>query len=379
MALPSGYKQVEYIESTGTQWIDTGVYPNANTKMEADLAYTTTSAQYSGNYTSGSYFMFGVHGNHEAYLGSGVKVMGAANTSRFQVSFDAPSKTAIIAGSTNRFNTTMGTSAIALPIFAHKDNSNGILGYAKFKLYSFKIYSSGNLVRDFVPCINSSSVAGLFDKVNNVFYTNKGSGTFIAGEVVDNFDIPGHENIGGILKSFIDGYENVGGVLKKILIGYQNVGGVLVPMQGTAGTGAPRYVWKKYSVVQGQGYVEYLDSATSTPPYTSNYMQVSSSYSFNSATGIFSLVSPTRYRYSDYTSGRLWETMPYGYIENGDNTIYKIIGVGSGAGAIYGYKLLSKTGTTTVQGSYIGDVTSENENAYPDNGIHTDGYWYIKQ
>ena len=28
---------------------------------------------------------------------------------------------------------------------------------------------------------------------------------------------------------------------------------------------------------------------------------------------------------------------------------------------------------------YVSDVTSENENAYPENGIHTDGYWYVKQ
>ena len=29
--------------------------------------------------------------------------------------------------------------------------------------------------------------------------------------------------------------------------------------------------------------------------------------------------------------------------------------------------------------SYVGDVISSNPNAYPDNGKHTDGYWYIKQ
>ncbi len=32
-----------------------------------------------------------------------------------------------------------------------------------------------------------------------------------------------------------------------------------------------------------------------------------------------------------------------------------------------------------VQGSYITDVSSSDPNAYPINGIHSDGYWYVKQ
>ena len=31
------------------------------------------------------------------------------------------------------------------------------------------------------------------------------------------------------------------------------------------------------------------------------------------------------------------------------------------------------------RGSYIGDVESDNPSAYPTNGRHTDGYWYVKQ
>lgn len=31
------------------------------------------------------------------------------------------------------------------------------------------------------------------------------------------------------------------------------------------------------------------------------------------------------------------------------------------------------------QGSYISDVEDDNPSAYPDNGRHTDGYWYVKQ
>ena len=34
-----GYKEVEYIESTGTQYIDTGYIPKTNTKLELTLSF----------------------------------------------------------------------------------------------------------------------------------------------------------------------------------------------------------------------------------------------------------------------------------------------------------------------------------------------------
>jgi len=39
---------------------------------------------------------------------------------------------------------------------------------------------------------------------------------------------------------------------------------------------------------------------------------------------------------------------------------------------------LWKTVNTTA-GTFISTVTSANSDAYPTNGKHTDGYWYIKQ
>ena len=37
---PEGYKEVEYIESTGTQYIDTGYIPKTNTKLELTLSFS---------------------------------------------------------------------------------------------------------------------------------------------------------------------------------------------------------------------------------------------------------------------------------------------------------------------------------------------------
>lgn len=53
------------------------------------------------------------------------------------------------------------------------------------KLYYVRFYNNGNIVEDFVPCYRKSdSVPGLYDIVNQIFYTNAGSGSFTVGRDV---------------------------------------------------------------------------------------------------------------------------------------------------------------------------------------------------
>ena len=54
--------------------------------------------------------------------------------------------------------------------------------YGAYKYYSFKIYESGVLVRDFVPVLNIGTLKyGMLEQVNNVFYGNDGNGTITGG------------------------------------------------------------------------------------------------------------------------------------------------------------------------------------------------------
>ena len=71
-------------------------------------------------------------------------------------------------------------------IFAFNTN-NSPQEFTTMKLYSFQIYESGVLQRDFVPCYrNSDNKPGLYDIKNNVFYINKAStgSDFTKGPVV---------------------------------------------------------------------------------------------------------------------------------------------------------------------------------------------------
>lgn len=59
----------------------------------------------------------------------------------------------------------------------------GIAGRRKNqRLYYAKFYESGDLKVSLVPCYRKSDgEIGLYDKVNNKFYTNAGTGEFIKG------------------------------------------------------------------------------------------------------------------------------------------------------------------------------------------------------
>ena len=55
--------------------------------------------------------------------------------------------------------------------------------YTNGKLYGASIKVNNVLVRNFIPCVNASGAAGLYDTVEGKFYANKGSGSFSTGGV----------------------------------------------------------------------------------------------------------------------------------------------------------------------------------------------------
>ena len=69
-------------------------------------------------------------------------------------------------------------------IFLFTCNSGGIADNRMMigKIYACKIWDNEVLIRDLIPCYRiSDNVIGLYDIVNDVFYTNSGTGTFSKG------------------------------------------------------------------------------------------------------------------------------------------------------------------------------------------------------
>jgi hypothetical protein len=67
------------------------------------------------------------------------------------------------------------------------DGDNVELTKDSIKVISFQIKNeSGILIRDFIPAKrNSDNVLGMYDTVSGQFFTNAGTGEFVAGPEVD--------------------------------------------------------------------------------------------------------------------------------------------------------------------------------------------------
>lgn len=194
--LPSGYTELEYIQSSGTQYIDTGFKPNQDTRVvtKFDMLQTDTAWRKLWGSGSGSYNLdFALWNDGTTKLQSyyGTKTNDAVPITGMSLDVDANKNIWKYSVETITFDKNNFTCAYSMYIFnVNKYNGPNYLP-GMMKLYLFKIYDNDVLVRDFIPCKNSSGTIGLYDSVNNQFYQNAGTGTFIAGP-----EIPSTEDKG---------------------------------------------------------------------------------------------------------------------------------------------------------------------------------------
>lgn len=170
--LPTGYTKLAYIQSSGTQYIDTGIVVNKLDSVRIVLdTLLTSNDSYAG---CNGYMQF------QANVGSGVR-------STIDVSYRNITETITVNGeqkSSQSWESYSGSN-VKLGIFKMGDaNNSWFSGAAQIgKLYSCQVYDDGTLIRDFQPCIDASGNVGLYDLVGRQFYGNAGTGTFTAGEV----------------------------------------------------------------------------------------------------------------------------------------------------------------------------------------------------
>lgn len=300
MALPSGYTKLDYIESSGTQYINTGFKPNQNTRCVIDIENLSSAqaaffgARANQNAASFTYFSLTATTGRSDY-GSSKQSMSFTNTvGRYTVDQNKNVCTANGVTATGTANTFQLTNNLYLMAVNQADAATQ---NAKLKLYSAKIYDNGTLVRDFIPCKNANGTLGLWDNVNSVFYANAGKGTFSTGKKHKTLiNGTGYEIKSGRVLIAGTGYDIkkgrtlIGGTGYDIKFGtpvgelavgssvYMNVGGVrkkfIVINQGTASggfySGDAGATWvlmnEKYKEVQQE--VTSSEYFSNTPVYT---------------------------------------------------------------------------------------------------------------
>lgn len=201
--LPSSYSPIEYLQFTGTQYINTGAIVDSNTGF--DITFEVLNGQSGNPY----YNLFGVRGNDpsggtgetqnffridtiavdnnsgtEFKYGSTVYNSGIKDTSKINIKllnkvYTKPDGSTI---------TVAGTITTGLPMYIGCINKNNTAygNIASMKLYRFKIYSGSTLTHDFIPVQRvSDKVIGLYDLKASVFKANLASGVFTSNLMND--------------------------------------------------------------------------------------------------------------------------------------------------------------------------------------------------
>ena len=184
-ASESEYTELEYIESTGTQYINTGVIPSHHS-IEIKFQYTANidnsvlfgvDAGYSMTWYNNKWY-WGSNGNYayggDTYLCTNLNTMIYNQDSKLIINNNIVDNS-ISADSTGILY--ILNRPLAMDIYTH---------YASAKIFYFKVYDNTNntLVRDFIPVKDENGRVCLYDQVNEQFYYNNGTGEFIGGAEV---------------------------------------------------------------------------------------------------------------------------------------------------------------------------------------------------
>ena len=186
--------EVEYLESTGTQWIDTGVVATNNTRVK--IAFS--------DYTRAGAWLFGAR---RAYKDSalGVYTIPSGNNVWFRafgdfVSRDFTFSTVDLGVSTFDYDcghftgtrekvpitvdatdTASAFTSSPYNIYLWTVNLAGTPGaVSSAKMYATQIWQNGFLVRDFIP-VRCGTTGYLYDRVSKRLFGNAGTGNFVLG------------------------------------------------------------------------------------------------------------------------------------------------------------------------------------------------------
>lgn len=178
--------EIEYLESTGTQWIDTSFIPTGNDiRIQTKVLYkgfsdSTAYAMWFGAYTNEQSNTYRIirNGTSTSYmfLYNGTKASGGAVSflvtigNIYNIDFNRNRYT--INTTSGNFNTAKGNENSGyLTVFSNK---------FKGAFFFFRLWKNDVLILDLIP-VRVGQVGYMYDKVSGQLFGNQGTGSFILG------------------------------------------------------------------------------------------------------------------------------------------------------------------------------------------------------
>lgn len=182
--------EIEYLQSSGTQYIDTGIQPTANTHVILECSNLMQSGGENetfgyGETVNGTIVRF--HAVAVAYwnankfhfgCGSGFLYTTTADNAKhvFELFGDG---TVVQDGTSYSIGSSITSISQNMPLFARL--WDGAYQYTtSVRVHSFKYYENDILTLDFIP-VRVGQVGYMYDKVSGQLFGNNGTGSFTLG------------------------------------------------------------------------------------------------------------------------------------------------------------------------------------------------------
>lgn len=191
--LPKEYQEVEYIESSGSQYIDTLYIPNVNSAFEGKFMHTEhvvdTPLFGVRNSSYGNSYTFWAHPVEYTASGSNTMIFNGVQY-KFPIGYNEGTIETfyvdknVMKCNDQTYSYSASSGSPSLPLILFGLSNGGNIDGRKFigKIYCFNIYENKVLVKKFVPCYRKNdNVVGMYDIINKTFYTNSGTGAFTKG------------------------------------------------------------------------------------------------------------------------------------------------------------------------------------------------------
>lgn len=188
--LPSGYKLLEYVGSSGSAYVVTDVYLASTDVVEAEFRNNSTTGYGSlyGVFKLGDSSALYANQTYYGYNESNDKVDTdlRVNTDWHSSRHDFVNGTLTIDDTTVTFTPFEFENSVKNAVLArYYNNSYGYIW--KGFIRKFKVTRGGEVICDLLPAKNESDEAGLYDLISGTFYTAT-SGTLVAGDEVNDYE-----------------------------------------------------------------------------------------------------------------------------------------------------------------------------------------------
>lgn len=199
--IPSCCTLLSYIESSGAQYINTGMLSSAKSRVEVDFSFLSMASGASNNaaifggrdsQASKTFTLFKLASATPQYFRfdfNSQKTIGTSETltwnneSVYRFTYDGVRAESINVTTGEKVTETFSPSTLftTSPIYLFAVNTKGVTGtYMTGRIYRFFCTDGVNAV-DLYPVLDSNKVACMYDAVSGSFFYNQGSGSFIAG------------------------------------------------------------------------------------------------------------------------------------------------------------------------------------------------------